>query len=359
MSSISLVMIVKNEERVLGRCLDSICDLVDEIVIVDTGSEDQTVEIAGKYTKHIYSYEWTNDFAAARNFAFQKAGKEYTMWLDADDIIFPEDREKFLHIKESLSHKPDSVLMPYVLGRNPYGQITSSLKRNRLVKTSRGFQWKGAVHEYLEVHGTIIEVDICITHLSVKSKKTDRNLKIYEQLEQQQKQLSPRDLYYFGNECFEHGLLEKCLKLYREFLDTNAGWQEDCIAAIDRAAEALLQLGRTEEAEELLFESFKYDIPRANISCKLGYIYFSKSLYHQAIYWYKAAAECDLERVKETGALVNYAYYTWLPHIQLCVCYDKIGKKELAYCHNEMARFYNPTNNLVLQNKQYFEKIIT
>ena len=65
--TISLCMIVKNEEQVLARCLESVKDIVDEIVLVDTGSEDKTREIARKYTEKIYEFIWQDDFAAARN----------------------------------------------------------------------------------------------------------------------------------------------------------------------------------------------------------------------------------------------------------------------------------------------------
>ena len=75
--TISCVMIVKNEENILARCLDSIRDLMDEIVIVDTGSNDKTKEIAAKYTDKIYDFTWTGDFSDARNFAFSKATMDY------------------------------------------------------------------------------------------------------------------------------------------------------------------------------------------------------------------------------------------------------------------------------------------
>ena len=66
-------MIVKNEEKVLARCLDSIRGFVDEIIIVDTGSDDDTKRIARKYTDKVYDFEWIDDFAAARNYSFSKA----------------------------------------------------------------------------------------------------------------------------------------------------------------------------------------------------------------------------------------------------------------------------------------------
>ena len=73
MITISLCMIVKNEEKILERCLDSIADLVDEIIIADTGSADGTREIAARYTEHVYDFPWVDDFSAARNFVFSKA----------------------------------------------------------------------------------------------------------------------------------------------------------------------------------------------------------------------------------------------------------------------------------------------
>ena len=80
MATISLCMIVKNEEMHIARCLDSVAGLVDEIVIVDTGSTDRTVEIVSNYTSNVFSYEWKDDFSDARNESFSKASMEYCMW---------------------------------------------------------------------------------------------------------------------------------------------------------------------------------------------------------------------------------------------------------------------------------------
>ena len=93
--SISLCMIVKNEEDVLARCLDSAAPIADEIIIVDTGSEDKTTEIALSYTDKVYRFKWCDDFAAARNFSFSKATMEYCMWLDADDVITEDNLKLF------------------------------------------------------------------------------------------------------------------------------------------------------------------------------------------------------------------------------------------------------------------------
>ena len=84
-------MIVKNEEDCLGRCLKSVCDHVDEIIIVDTGSTDGTVEIAKSYGARIYHHPWENDFSKHRNQSLSYATGDWIFILDADEELFPED----------------------------------------------------------------------------------------------------------------------------------------------------------------------------------------------------------------------------------------------------------------------------
>ena len=80
-------MIVKDEGMRLGACLDSLICIADEIIIVDTGSKDDTKAVAAQYTDKIFDYPWKNDFAAARNFAFSKATGDYVYSADADEVI--------------------------------------------------------------------------------------------------------------------------------------------------------------------------------------------------------------------------------------------------------------------------------
>lgn len=172
-------MIVKNEEDCIDRCLSSVQDIVDEIIIVDTGSTDDTKDIVRKYTDQIFDFEWIDDFAAARNYAFSCGTKDYIFWLDADDILKDEDRKKFSTLKGGLDQSVDSVTMDYDLAYDEFGNVTSSVRRNRLVKRENKFRWIGAVHEYLEVWGNILNSDVAITHRSLHH-DSDRNLKIYE-----------------------------------------------------------------------------------------------------------------------------------------------------------------------------------
>ena len=223
MKSISLCLIAKNEEEVIGRCIESVIDIIDEIIVVDTGSTDKTIEIAEKYGAKVYNFTWIDDFAAARNYSFSKATKEYIFWLDADDILFPGDKEKFKELKEGLDGTVDAVSMNYVLAVDENNNPASSLRRNRLVKRSNNFLWIGKVHEYLEVYGNMISSDVSILHQKNKP-YTDRNLRIYEGMLKNNNEFSPREQFYYANELFDHGRYDEALDMYRKFVDGKKGW---------------------------------------------------------------------------------------------------------------------------------------
>jgi glycosyltransferase involved in cell wall biosynthesis len=346
-------MIVKNEEKVLARCLDSVRGIADEIIVVDTGSEDRTKEITRGYTDKIYDFQWIDDFAAARNFAFEKAAMEYILWLDADDLFMEEDQQKLLDLKKTLDPSVDSVTMHYYLAFDAKGNVTSSLRRNRLVKRTRNFRWEGAVHECLVVGGTIFNSDIAVTHKKVRIDTVNRNIEIYERRLAKGEEFSPRDLYYFANELFDHQRHQEAAEYYIKFLDTGQGWFEDNIAACGKLADIYMHLKDWDNAMKYSLQSFKYDVPRAEACCRIGFLFLSKNMVKQAAAWYKITTQ--LEKPGDNLGFTNHACWTWLPHLQLCVCYDRLGLHQLAYEHNEIARSYIPNDQRVLYNKQYFE----
>ena len=351
--SISLCMIVRNEEEVLARCLDCVKEIVDEIIIVDTGSTDNTKEIAGRYTDQIFDFTWIDDFAAARNFAFKHASKEYILWLDADDVILEDDQIKLLALKQNLDPTTDSVTMNYHLAFDQYGNVTTSLRRNRLVKRSNHFPWIGAVHEYLAVYGKLMDSDIAVTHKS-EWHDSDRNLKIYEKRLDAGEVFSPRDQYYFANELMDHKIYAKAIEWYQKFLATGQGWVEDNLSTCRKLTDCFQQLGDFDNAEKYIFKSFLYDTPRAEFCCRLGYRFQQAEQFRQAAFWFKLATE--LEKPLDNRGFIDHAAWTWVPHIQLCVCYDRLGEYELAYRHNEIAATFIPDDLSVLNNREYLKK---
>jgi glycosyltransferase involved in cell wall biosynthesis len=98
--TISLCLIVKNESGLLTEFLEHYIPLADEIIIIDTGSTDNTVKIAEKFTNKVYNFKWSDDFSSARNFSISKATKDWILWMDPDEMIDEKDFEKIRNLTE-------------------------------------------------------------------------------------------------------------------------------------------------------------------------------------------------------------------------------------------------------------------
>jgi len=353
--AISLCMIVRDEEAVLGRCLDSVAPHVDEIVIVDTGSTDRTKAIAREYGAAVYDFVWIDDFAAARNFAFSKATRDYILWLDADDMLLPEDGRRLAELKRTLDPVYNTVTMPYILAVDESGKPTFSLRRNRLVKRACNFKWIGPVHEYLEVSGPVFHSDVCVTHAKQKA-YTDRNLRIYRARQAKGEAFSPRDLYYFANELRDHGHYEEACEYYERFLDTGRGWVEDNIQACLKLADCYRQRKDDRKEFQALCRSFLHDRPRGECCYRLGEYFLDRGKVDQAIFWFQMATRLPVP--EDAMGMRNPAMTTWMPHLQLAVCYSRLGKHELGLLHNEKAASYVPNHPSVLHNRKFYARVL-
>ena len=355
MQTISLCMIVKNEGNTLEKCLDSIKDIVDEIIIVDTGSTDGTKEIARKYTDAIYDFNWIDDFSAARNFSFDKATKDYLLWIDADDILLPVDRVKFMALKETLDGSVDAIMIKYNTGFDAQGNITFSYFRERLVKRSNQFHWCEPVHEYLETAGNIINSDVSITHTKTTYTPSSRNISIYEKLLSQKKELSPRGLYYYARELKDNGRYHEAIECFNSFLQSGKGWSEDNITACAALAQCFGIEEKTEQQLLALIRSFMYDTPRAEICCQIGYIYKAKADFQRAAFWFKLAS--TLKKPENNWGFIQNDFWGYVPYIELSVCYDHMGRREEAEKFNELAEKFKPNDPSVEYNRSYFKSL--
>lgn len=150
--TLSVCMIVRNEEAVLEECLREVAQFADEIVIVDTGSTDRTKEIAGRYTDKVYDFTWCDDFAAARNASYSRATSEYIMWLDADDRISEADIHRILDFKVAATMEPKSKGILFMAGyeRPENGGV---FLYPRITRRDAHPVWEGRVHEHLVIAG--------------------------------------------------------------------------------------------------------------------------------------------------------------------------------------------------------------
>ncbi|QQZ08190.1 glycosyltransferase [Heyndrickxia vini] len=354
MITISLCMMVKNEEEVLARCLDTVKDIVDEINIVDTGSTDKTVEIAKKYTDRVFFFEWIGNFAAGRNEAFKHATKDYILYLDADDVLLEEDQKKLKTLKQTLDPSVDSVSMYYDADTDEFGNVTLRYRRNRLVKRERNFKWRGDGHEYLEVYGNVINSDISITHKKIRH-SVGLNLNILQSKFDKGDNFTDRDYFYFGNELRENGYYEKAIESYNENIASRTAWIEDKIYSCINKADCYRYLGDLENELSSLFQSFEFSkIPRPEACSRIGYNFQVKQDYESAIYWYTIATQ----QIPDANqwSFSYPAYHTWYPHLQMCVCYYNIGNIQKSYEHNEKAGLFRPQDERIVQNKALLEE---
>jgi glycosyltransferase involved in cell wall biosynthesis len=353
MITISLCMIVKNEEQTLANCLESVRGIADEINIVDTGSRDRTKELARRYTDRIYTYEWREDFAAARNYSFSHASGTYILWLDADDEVSEEDRKRLLRLKEELHDSVKGVVMPYSYLDGAAGQRAVTGRRLRLVRREQGCRWVGRIHEYLEFpEDGIILSDAVIRHTR-KAGRSNRNLRILRRWIAEEPGVTDRRLFFYANECYERHQYKLASAGYGKLLGESAGYREDRLIACSRLADCYRRLGEPRLALNSLLYSLHYGPPQADYCCQIGEWFEEREDWRTAVYWHAQAAAA---RSLDTGLRpVPPAALTWLPHIRLALCYVRLGELVLAYKHNEQALAYLPHDPGLLGNKSKLE----
>jgi glycosyltransferase involved in cell wall biosynthesis len=357
--TISLCMIVRNEENTIARCLDSVSDLVDEINIVDTGSTDRTKEVVLAYTDRIFDFEWIDDFAVARNFSFDHATKDYILWLDADDYLLQKDRDALRKLKETLDPFYDSVIMDYAVSRDAYGNTLLFTKRNRLVKRTKEFRWAYPVHEVLIVGDVnILVTDIEITHgPNREHKDPKRNLKIIEKYSAPEHNIEDsRYHFYYANELMDTGQLEEAITLYESFLLRDEAYFEDQVTACSYLAHCYRMKDEHKRELQYLFRTFEFDLPRADYCCRIGFWYQEHQDYEKAVYWYETALRHEIPT--HVFGLMNKSCWTWAPHVHLMICYGKLALLDKAYEHNLKALDYLQGDVNLLQNKKQLEEAI-
>lgn len=325
MISISLCMIVKNEEKVLSRCLDSLKGLMDEIIIVDTGSEDRTKEIARRYTDQVYDFEWTGSFADARNYSFSKATKEYIYCADADEELDQENREKFRILKEALLPEIDVVQM-YYANQLSYNTIYNYDKelRPKLYKRIRQCVWENAIHEAVRLEPVIYDSEIEILHKPESNHKA-RDLKAFERLYEEGVVLDKRLHEIYAKELMIAGEKEDFVRAYPMFQASLS----DGSRSVDEIMEACCICANTCLLTGDGLHFFQYTTKAmamngcSEICYLLGEYYRQSGEPEEAAVWYYNAAF-------ETESVLSLRHHKELPLQALVGIYQELGDEEQA-----------------------------
>lgn len=351
--TLSVCLIVKDEELTLARCLDSIKPFADEIIVADTGSTDGTVDIARAATDKVFFFEWCDDFSAARNFSFSKAGCDFVMWLDADDVVTPENAEIIRKLKERDDF--DVAFLKYAAAFDN-GAPTFVYYRERIFRRSLGFSWEGFVHEAVTPRGWVIYSPACIYHKKVKEGDPFRNLNMFQRHIYGGQTLSPREKFYYGRELFFCGMYAESIAVLNAYLDGD-GWVENKIEACRTLYKAYGKTGMRDKAVSSVLRAFSYGVPRAEDCCYLAGYFEDKNQIDAAIYWYERALSS--KESSENGGFINVDFLTFIPAIRLCVLYDRLGEYKLANEYNEVAGKAKPDDECYLYNKKYFQTKLT
>lgn len=330
-------MIVKNEERLLSRAVESLIDFADELIIVDTGSTDRTKEIARKYTNQIYDFAMNNDFSAARNYAFSKCTLDYIYTADADEVIDEYNQAKIIDLKESLSEDIDIVQMIYS-NQLQFSSIYNfnSEFRPKLFKRVRSFRWIDPIHEIIDTQVHIWESDIVILHMP-EERHSERDFAIFERIAKPGIRISSRLHRLYAQELYLSGTVQDFLNAYpyfewtlhEESFSMDEIKQSQCI--VTKCS------GLRKDCDELFKTALKNVIggPSAEVCCELGYYFQSKGDYEEAATWYYTAAfgaECELS-VHCCGTI---------PLKGLSECYHMLGDSIHSEQYKKMAEEWQP-----------------
>lgn len=323
--TISVCMIVKNEESCLERCLKSLVDIADEMIIVDTGSTDSTKDIAARFTDKVYDFAWTGSFSDARNFSFSKATCDYIYCADADEELDEENIEKFLMLKENLLPEIEIVQMYYCnqLQNNTIYNFDREL-RPKLYKRLREFVWMEPIHEQVNLNPVIYDSDIDIIHRPA-SVHAGRDLARFELMIQNGEEISKRLLDIYEKELYIAGEKDNLLKAlpYFEMLCDMEGMEEDELAKAQAIALKACQI------LEDIPGQFKYALRGvaskgcSELCCELGNFFKKQKLYTEAAMWYYNAAF-------ETEPLLDIKSSNKVPLTGLVECYRELGDEDRA-----------------------------
>ena len=379
-ANVSLCIIVKNEP-LLEQCLLSIKDYVSEIVIVDTGSTDNTPEVARKYADIFEIYTECNDpetgliedFSKARQRAFDLATKPWVMWCDADDVIIGAESllplTKNFEIQLNNQYESVAYLFPYEYSFDANGNCTCRHYRERLFFGKENVKWVNPVHEVaipVENKNILLERkdNVTFIHKRTSVHESGRNLRILRKyFETHTAEQDPRQVYYLGLECAANGLIDEAIQNFSTYIDLS-GWDDERVMAC-------LKLVDIYQAQSRYEDGLKWALKALSIQENWFESHFavSKMYYFLAL---KGGANSfrNWERCTHFGnlALRTPATQTVLfvnpidrdleIYRYLNVAYNSLGQVDSALHYCNLGLDKNPGDPNLLANKSLYESFL-
>lgn len=258
---LSLCMIVRDSSRTLRPCLESIRPWVDEMVIVDTGSVDDTTHIVQAFGGRLFHFPWCDDFSAARNESLRHARGEWLFWMDSDDTITPECGRR---LRQLAYTDADPSLLGYVVqvhcpgsGQDGSRDITA-VDHVKLFRNRPDMRFEGRIHEQIlpairRANGEVAWTDLFVVHSGsdqspeAQERKRERDLRILHQ-EFRERPDHPFTLFNLGMTYEDGGRYEEAADFLKRSIAHSGAGESHLRKAYALLLYAEMQLGRTEEA---------------------------------------------------------------------------------------------------------------
>lgn len=329
MLPISICIIGKNEEKNIETCLSSIPKDCFEIIYVDTGSTDSTIQIAQKYTPHIFHFDWADDFGAARNFSISKASNDWVLILDCDESISYIDLNTLPTLLSKNSHSIGLIHLNSITNEIEGANQSFDLLKRLFPKDQ--FYFVGKIHEQIvpknkKIKADVFSVPIKVLHTGYSGKKEDllkkarRNIKLIEK-ELTKNPNSPYDLFQLGQSYYFIEDYKNAVTYFaRAFtydLDPKLSYVKSMIVSYGYA---LSNLNYTKDALAICEEVHSYFESYADFMFLCGFLYMKNGPWEKAVEHFKKCTELnDASSDVSTPAYFNLA----------CI-YEVLGDKEKA-----------------------------
>lgn len=339
----SWCLIVKNEAKNVQRLCDSIEGTWDDLIVIDTGSTDDTVELFKARGAKVFHFDWINDFAAARNECLKYVTTDYWGWIDGDDIL--DGKEAFIKFRDEVMGQSQMWLATYHYAFNDKKQSVCAFSRERVLKNDKGFRWNYFCHEGVNApQGTQASF---IGSWSIHHQRTEedlkqdkgRNLTLF--LHHGEDNLDSRMLYYFGKELFEAGKIDDALRVFLKANQKPDLEVHDRILCTQYAAYCLFQKNEFIKTVDLCNTGLLMDPIRAEMWVLSADSYLKMGKVLESIPFYNAAKSCIR---KDNGVSVIFNHkdaYGPYPRNQLARCYYQMQDFERATLEaKECVRLY-------------------
>ena len=344
-------MIVKNEEWVLGRTLPNLVKHLDEVIVVDTGSTDRTVEIAQELGAKVFHFAWINDFSAARNESLKHATGDWILWIDADEFMKEED---LLALKGFLGQASnDSYQLELRECELDKYEFSNFYVRVKLFRNGRGSHFERPINEQVcaadgKVAGGDLIPNIYIYHwggrvsAEKKQQKKERNIELLSQAAEK----NPKDPAYrflLANNFKEMGMLEQAIKEFEQAIATDP---KGYLAASAHAAQAWCHYKNKNgmEAFKSARRALELDQNLPDAYNLIGIILGGAGKYDEALQVLDEVGKLDTSAAVTKN--ISMRQYKYTPFLYRGLIYDMAGQKEKAREAYLKAAEYEMTDEL-------------